>query len=299
MKVLVTGGTGFIGAWIIRRLLAGGASIRVLDIKEDRRLLRAIAGEQADAVDWRQGDIRDAQAVLDAAQGCDTIVHLAAVLTPACRDDPVFGAQIIVIGTLNIFEAARRHGMEKVVYASSAGVFGPSDGAIPFPTTHYGAFKLATEGSARAYSEDHGLSSIGFRPFVVYGPGREVGATAGPSLACQAAAQGEPYHFTYTGPSDLLFVDDVAAAFEAAVTRPFKGAHAFSLVGEVATVDEVMAEIRRQVPEARLTAAGPHLPITPNLATDPRLPEVLGPLPRTRLVEGLARTIAHYRAAPA
>ncbi|WP_163837351.1 NAD-dependent epimerase/dehydratase family protein, partial [Providencia stuartii] len=67
----------------------------------------------------------------------------------------------------------------------------------PRPTTHYGTFKLACEGSARAYLADRGLASIGFRPFIVYGPGRETGLTAGPSLACRAAARGESYRIPY------------------------------------------------------------------------------------------------------
>ncbi|MBN9449232.1 MAG: NAD(P)-dependent oxidoreductase [Bosea sp.] len=295
MQILVTGGTGFIGAWIVRSLLAAGHKVRIFDIKDDSRLVRALAGEAAAEIDWRLGDIRDGEAVHAAAEGCDSIVHLAALLTPACREQPVLGAGVIVIGTLNVFEAARRHGIAKVVYASSAGVFGPEDGARPLPITHYGAFKLATEGSARAYWLDHGIASVGFRPFVVYGPGRELGLTAGPSLAAEAAAKGEAYEFIYTGQSDLLYVEDLAAAFAAAVARDIAGAHAFNLVGEVATVDEVIAEIRRQVPDARLSAAGPGLPTAPELAPDASLPSVLGTLPRTGLAEGLARTIAFHR----
>src|SRR6476620_3163955 len=155
MKILVTGGSGFIGAWIIRRLLTGGHDVRVLDINKHRGVVRSIAGNDAENIDWRAGDIRDGDTVIDAAQGCDTIIHLAAVLTPACQERPRFGAEIIVVGTLNVFEAARQHQMSKIVYASSAGVFGPKDGRTPFPITHYGAFKLATEGCARAYFEDH------------------------------------------------------------------------------------------------------------------------------------------------
>jgi UDP-glucose 4-epimerase len=294
MKILVTGGSGFIGAWIIRRLLSGGHEARVFDINEDRSLVRSIAGKSSENIDWRVGDIRDADAVIDAAQGCETVVHLAAVLTPACQERPRIGAEIIVIGTLNVFEAARQHQMLKIVYASSAGVFGPKDGRTPFPITHYGAFKLATEGSARAYFEDHGISSVGFRPFVVYGPGRELGLTAGPSLACRAAAEGRPYVFSYSGPSDMLFVDDVAAAFEAAVQRPIEGAHAFNLAGEIATVDQVIAEIRGHVPEAALSASGPTLPTT-SPESDPNLAAVLGDLPHTALSDGLARTMAFYR----
>jgi UDP-glucose 4-epimerase len=294
MKILVTGGSGFIGAWIIRRLLTGGHDVRVFDINKDRSIVRSIAGKDAEIIDWCAGDIRDGDAVIAAAQGCDTTIHLAAVLTPACQERPRFGAEIIVIGTLNVFEAARRHQMSKVVYASSAGVFGPKDGRTPFPITHYGAFKLATEGCARAYFEDHGISSVGFRPFVVYGPGREVGLTAGPSLACRAAAEGRPYTFAYTGPSDMLFVDDVAAAFEAAMQRPIRGAYAFNLLGEVATVEQVMEGIRRHVPQAALAESGPTLP-TMSPERDLNLASVLGDLPHTTLSDGLARTIDFYR----
>jgi UDP-glucose 4-epimerase len=294
MKILVTGGSGFIGAWIVRRLLTGGHDVRVFDINKDRSIMRSIAGKDAEIIDWCAGDIRDGDAVIAAAQGCDTTIHLAAVLTPACQERPRFGAEIIVIGTLNVFEAARQHQMSKVVYASSAGVFGPKDGRTPFPITHYGAFKLATEGCARAYFEDHGISSVGFRPFVVYGPGREVGLTAGPSLACRAAAEGRPYTFAYTGPSDMLFVDDVAAAFEAAMRRPIKGAYAFNLVGEVATVEQVMEGIRRHVPQAALAESGPMLP-TMSPERDFNLASVLGNLPHTTLSDGLARAIDFYR----
>src|SRR5258706_3102744 len=95
--------------------------------------------------------------------------------------------------------------------------FDPIDGRTPFPLTHYGDFKLAGEGCARAFWEDDRMPSIGFRPLVVYGPGREVGLTAGPSLACRAAARGEPYVIPFTGETDLLYVDDMAACFEIAV----------------------------------------------------------------------------------
>src|SRR5262245_37192289 len=137
MTILITGGTGFIGAWIIRRLAARGHTLRVLDIKDDRSVAQSIAGAAADTVDWRKGDIRDGKTVTQALEGCDGVIHLAAVLTPACRDNPVLGAEIVLIGTLNVFQAARQHGLKQVVYASSAGVFGPHNGEIPWPITHY------------------------------------------------------------------------------------------------------------------------------------------------------------------
>ena len=124
----------------------------------------------------------------------------------------------------NVFEAALSHGIKRIVYTSSAGVYGPDDGMTPYPTTHYGAFKLACEGSARAYWSDHGLASVGFRPFIVYGPGRETGLTAGPTLACRAAARGERYRIPYVGSAGLVYVDDVAHAYKLALLRDAEGA---------------------------------------------------------------------------
>ena len=296
MRVLVTGGSGFIGGWMIRRFVARNWDVRVFDIKDDRRITREIVGPAADSLDWRVGDIADGAAVTRAAAGCDVIVHLAAVLTPACQADPVRGAQIDLVGQLNAFLAARQHTMKGVVYMSSAGVFGPDDGKQPFPLTHYGAFKLAGEGSARAFWEDDKLPSIGFRPLVVYGPGRELGLTAGPALACKAAARGEPYVIPFTGSTDFLYVDDIAAAFEAAVQAQMTGARVFNVLGEVATVDGLIAEIRRHAPDAQLSAKGPVLPITAHLARDD-LATALPGLPRTSLAAGVKATIDHYRKA--
>ncbi|MDB5779379.1 MAG: Nucleoside-diphosphate sugar epimerase [Polaromonas sp.] len=295
MKVMITGGTGFLAAWLIRRLLAGGHSVRVLDRNQNYQVARAIAGPGADSVEWRIGDVTRRTDVDDALQGCDVAVSLAGLLTPACQADPVLGAQVNLIGVLNVFEAAKAAGHRKVVYASSAGVYGPDDGKTPRPTTHYGAYKLACEGCARAYWATDGIASVGLRPFVVYGPGREGGLSAGPTLATRAAAAGQPYTIGYTGLSDLLYVDDAAAAFEAAIVQPVEGAHVFNLLGEVADVNAVIAEIRRHAPDAELHADGPHLPIAPHLGHD-NLAQVLRGLPRTRLADGIAATFAYYAA---
>ncbi len=295
MQVLITGGNGFLGAWIIRRLAAQGHSVRVFDLAEHRGLVAAIAGRDvAKRCDWRTGDIVSGEAVRQAARGCDAIVHLAGILTPACAADPVRGAEINLIGTLNVFEAARALGISRVVYTSSAGVFGPDDGHKPFPSSHYGAFKLACEGSARAYWSDHDLASIGFRPFIVYGPGRETGLTAGPSLACRAAARGDTYTIPYTGSAGLVFVDDVAAAYVMAMLRPTDGAHVVNLVGTVASNDDVVHEIKRVVPEARINASGPALQIVADVDKG-NVDAILPGLPRTNLAAGVAATIAFYR----
>ncbi|WP_244818557.1 NAD(P)-dependent oxidoreductase [Caballeronia sp. Lep1P3] len=296
MKVLITGGGGFLGAWIVRTLAARGIGVRVMELREDRRIARAVAGEMADTLDWVTGDVRDAGDVRAALRDCDHVIHLAGLLTPACQQDPLLGAAVNVAGTLNVFEAAKDAGIRKVLYSSSGGVYGPDDPNFPLPTTHYGAFKLANEGSARAYWLKHGIASIGFRPFVIYGPGRETGLTAGPTLACRAVALGEAYTIPYTGRSGLVFVGDVAAAYERAIVTPFDGAHVVNQAGHSTDINEVIHELRQIDPAADIRADGPPMPSlsTANGFTGE---DVLGPLDVTPVSAGLRITVQHYREA--
>ena len=294
MTVLITGGGGFLGAWIIKRLHARGIEVRVLDHNNDRSTTREIIGGEADRLDWRRGDVASPDDVAKASKGCDFVIHLAALLTPDCIENPVLGAQVNLIGTLNVFEAAKTNGLSGVTYASSAAVFGPGDGETPCPTTHYGAYKLACEGAARAYWLEAGVASVGYRPLVVYGPGRNIGLTAGPSIACRKAARGKSFTIGFSGATDMIFVDDVAAAFEAAVVQPFKGAHAFSLVGEMVEVADIAAAIEKVAPDAEISFEGPSIPVHPNIIPG-AVEKLLGALPHTSLTEGIRRTVTHYQ----
>ena len=294
-QVLITGGGGFLAAWIARRLSARGLRSRLFDIPGAPRTANGIVEPRhSSLLEWREGDIRSAADVRAAMNGCDGVVHLAGVLTPACSADPVRGAEINLIGSLHVFDAARAQGLSNVVYASSAGVYGPAHSRHPEPATHYGAFKLAVEGAARAYWNGHRISSVGFRPFVVYGPGRETGVSAGPSLACRAAVRGTPYAIGFTGACGLIYVDDVARAFENALLAPAEGARVFNLVGQVHSIDEVIAEIRRQVPDADLRAEGPPLTIAADVAEE-GLDALLQARERSTLAEGIAATLSYYR----
>lgn len=296
MTVLVTGGGGFLGAWTIRRLLARGMTVRVFDASDQRALVREIISEAAERLDWRIGDIASATDIARAIDGCEAVIHLAGLLTPACQHDPVRGAQVNLIGTLNVFEAAKRVGLPKVIYASSVSVFGRDNGEIPMPSTHYGAFKLACEGCARTYWEYDGLASVGFRPAVVYGPGRETGLTGGISMACRAAVRGEPYTIGFSGATDMVYVDDVAAAIEQALLTTINGAFVFNATGGIGTVADVVAAIRRRIPNAEIGITGVPVPFCATIGTD-RMREILPDLPRTSLEAGIEQTIEHYRRA--
>lgn len=295
-RALVTGGGGFIGAWIVEALLARGIDVRIFEIGGDRRTLRAVLGPRADALDWVTGDVSAPGALEAAARGCGLVVHLAAVLTPACSADPVRGAEINLMGTLRAFHAAAANGIRTVLHMSSAGVFGPDSEREPRPTTFYGAFKLGAEHIASAWWHERGIASLGFRPLVVYGPGREIGLTADPTLACRAAARGEPHVIRFGGTSDFVHVRDVAAAFAEAACTELTGAEVLTIAGELAPVEAFAAQIRKVVPGAAITVEGPALPVNPDLDRD-SLGRRFPALRTTGIAEGVAATIDWYRRA--
>ena len=135
-----------------------------------------------------------------------------------------------MVGTVNVFEAVKESGTIKgpVVFASSVAAFaGDDDGTEPHgrAATHYGVYKRANEGTALVYFHDNGIASIGFRPYTVYGVGRDQGVTASPTWAMLAAARGEPYTLSYSGTSHLQLAEDVAAAFIAASRADYRRRH--------------------------------------------------------------------------
>src|SRR5436305_14476535 len=160
-KYFITGAQGCIGSWIVKALAEHGDAPVVFDRSDDRRRLEAIMRQQdLDRVRFVSGDITDVSAVRSAleASGARRIIHLAGLQVPTCKADPVAGAFVNVIGTLNVFESAKSAGVERVVYASSAAVFGGGNVGTPVdesaatePATHYGVFKRTNEGNARVY----------------------------------------------------------------------------------------------------------------------------------------------------
>ena len=300
----LTGALGCIGAWIVKALVERGDHPFAFDISNDRRRLEAImSAADLDRVTFLHGDITSAAEVRQALDdsGAQRVIHLAGLQVPGCRQDPVAGARVNVIGTLNVFEAARGLGLARLVYASSAAVFGLADEAVdesvaPAPLTHYGVFKQANEGNARVYFHECGLSSIGLRPFSVYGVGRDAGLTSDPTRAIKAALVGRPFHIRFSGTSDFIYVADAAAAFIACADGGPDGAHVFNLHGETQEVETVVRVIEQQLPgRARglITIGGPPIPMPPAL-DDSALRKVMPDLPRTSVREGVQETIARF-----
>jgi Nucleoside-diphosphate-sugar epimerases len=305
----MTGGYGCIGSWVAKRLLEAGRKLWILDLREDtHRLDLILEPEHRLGLQFLAGDVSDPAVVREAVQttGATHLLHLAGLQTPACRANPLLGAKVNVLGTLAVFEAALafRDQVRRVVYASSAAVHGPCESASGGPVgdevrltplTHYGAFKVCNELNARVYWLDHGITSIGLRPWTVYGVGRDFGMTSEPTKAIKAVAVERPFRISYGGVQDLQYVDDVAATFIAALERPFEGADAFNLRGTVEPMETFLAALRDVAPQAAsLVSHGDRqLPIAADL-DDTRLQQRLGPLPRTPLREGIAETYRRF-----
>ena len=310
MRVLLTGGYGCIGSWIVRNLLERDERAWIYDLKEDPRRLRLILPEEeVRQVGFVQGDVADLAGLRRAIQHHQIthVIHLAGLQVPVCRADPLLGAKVNVLGTLAVFEAARQSEgqVQRLVYFSSAAVFGPpqdypsgplADDVKLTPTTHYGVFKCCNEGNARIYYQDHGLSSIGLRPWTVYGVGRDFGMTSEPTKAIQSVALGRKYHISYGGWQDLQYVDDVAKTTVRCLEVPFKGAKSYNIRGHVVDLPTFYRAVVAIEPTAAqlVTFGEKQIPIAYDL-DDGALERDLGPMLRTPLAEGIRRTLDAFR----
>lgn len=288
-RILVTGGFGFVGLRTVAALQAAGHSVRIFDLAHRaERLPTHIAAEIVTC------DITDTASVTDAARDCNGIIHLAGLMTVDCARDPLLGVQVNMIGSLNVFEAAKAHGLP-VAYLSTAGVFGPHDATHPQPMTIYGATKLAVEGAARAFFLDHGVPSLGLRPYIIYGPGISTGIAAGPSIAMAAALRREPAEIHFSGRVGFVHVDDVARLLTSAITAPLEGATALTMAGDTTGVEAFVAELYRQTGWNGITVTGPPLRIPADLASDP-VPAMIGPQPVTPIEAGIRQSLAALKA---
>ena len=307
-RFLITGGLGCIGAWAAHELLAEGVEVVIADLGTSDHRLRNLVGADPTGLTRDPLDITDPTAVMacfDKHQPTH-LVHLAALQVPFCKADPIGGARVNVVGSIALMEAAVEHlGDSTFAYASSVAAYGGEDeptvdgtaAADPQgkPHTLYGVYKRANEDSAAVYHADRGLSSIGLRPYVVYGVGRDQGVTSSPTSAMLAAARGEAFHIPFGGRAVYQHGRDAARAFIAAARCDYDGATVVNLPGDEVSMDEIITSIRAVLPGAELTLDDVQLPFPPAVdSTD--FARVVGDVERYPLDAGVADTIERFQA---
>jgi UDP-glucose 4-epimerase len=303
--VLVTGGTGFIGSYVVADLLDQGHDVVAYDISTDTEILEQLG--VAEETEVRRGDIADPTDVVRAVKetGTTHIVHLAALLTTTARDNPRSAADVNVMGTNNVFEAARTldDQVERVAWASSAAVYAPphnydaewvDEEELVYPDTLYGATKEYNEHQARIYHEDYGLDHVGLRPTVAYGPYRETGGSAFLANIIEKPALGEPYSVEYGDQAiDWQHVEDIAQSFRKAAFAPESDLtqRIYNVRGVLATVREAAETVEKIMPDADIEVSDEgELPWTQNLDMT-RANEDLGYDPEYDLEAGFRKYI--------
>lgn len=292
-NILIFGGCGFLGSWITKALLKKNLKITIFDLRIKTDLLKNLIGNDLNKINFIEGDISDYEQVLKATEDMNYILNLAGLMTPDCSSNPSLGAEVNVKGSINVFEAIKKNNIKFLIYTSSGGVYGNEDKYNPFPETHYGAFKLAVEGMARAYFNESLISSVGLRPFVIYGPGREVGGTAGVTLACKAAKQNFEYTVGFSGKVGFVYVEDVTNLVERLIDKAPLGATTMNINGITTSVENFVSIIKKNIPDAKVKFSGKPLSV---------VEEILGGEPSktfkdfkyTSLDNGINKTINFY-----
>ena len=319
-SVLVTGGAGFIGSHLVGDLLANGHRVTVFD-NFSSGLRENLNGVAAD-VEIVAGDVCDRGAIVATARGKDVISHQAAQLEiTKCLEDPVGDLRTNLIGTINVLEAAREAGVERVVNASSACIYGQ---AVAPPTVEegphdpnwsYGASKLAAEKYAQVFSNDYGFPVFSLRYGIVYGPREWYGRVL--TIFLKRALDGRPPVVFGDGEQlrDFVFIDDVVAVHRACMETPLRGAHSFNAGTGVATSIADLADlvcdvtaiaqppVREEIaPGERSSLVDGRLRLPAELAvmhlSPAKTERLLGVKPQIRLRDGLAREWSWLRANP-
>jgi len=307
---LVTGAQGFIGSWVIKNLLDLEHEVIAFDVHtRPVRLSLLLTPQRLKDIHFVRGDINNLGQIkkLLEKRVVTHVIHLAGLQTPECRAKPILGAEINVVGTVTLFEAIRAYKdqIKCVVYASSGAVLGTDedygshpieDNAPRIPGTLYGVFKVTNEECARIYWQDEGIRSVGLRPPVVYGVGRDRGLTAGTTLAIKAAMLGQPYEIGFGGLANIEYADDVANSFIACALKAPEGAPAYNMLGDVLDVDDMIGVIEDIFPlsKGKITCAK-RRNVMANDVTDTGLQALIGPFHPLSYEEGAKRTANLFR----
>jgi UDP-glucose 4-epimerase len=307
MKVLVTGGAGFIGSWVVERLLTDGDEVLLLDdfSTGDRRNLEHLMDNTDLSI--IEGDIRDRAIVDQAAAQADATVHLAAVASVGkATENPDLACAVNVTGTLNVLEGARWNGHSRFVYMSSAAVYGLPR-ALPLredsptvPVGVYGASKLAGEAMTHAFRTTYGLSTVALRLFNVYGP-RQKSDQRGviQSFIEDSAKKGQVIVYGDGRQSfDFVFVEDAAEAVRKALRSDATGPFNIG-TGKMTSVNELVRFFVKRKPQLEIVRAEARPgEVKRSRASTARAAHVLGWHAKASLSEGLRRSIGGDAAAP-
>lgn len=299
MRVLVSGGAGFIGSHSVAALLAAGHAVRVLD-----NLSTGQAAQVPPGAELLVGDVTDQGTVAAAVEGCDAVLHLAALVSvPQSLEEPVATFALNTSGTAYMLEAARRAGACRFVLASTCAVYGDlpgvKDEAAPLlPLVPYSASKLMAEELTRCYARSYGMETVALRYFNVYGPRQRADSPYSGVLArwCAAARAGRACRVFGDGEQtrDFVSVHDVARANLLALSAPGcePGGVYNVATGEAVSLNTILATLRE------LTGPGlswEHAPARPgdirHSRGDGARLRALGWRPRVALADGLAELV--------
>ena len=297
MRAVVTGGAGFIGSHVVDALIARGDEVHVLDDLSRGKRERVAAGAELHV-----GDIRDPDAIFDAARP-EAVLHLAAQMDVRVSvEDPALDADVNVLGTVRILEAARRHGAKVVLASSGGAIYGECDGPAPEsaelrPLAPYGTSKLCGEEYLATWNRLYGTGHVSLRLANVYGPRQDSHGEAGVVAIFMGALRGDATPRIYGDGSqtrDYVFVGDVVRAFVAAVE------HDGGVFNVGTGVETSVVDLYRAIARASGVEREPHF-------ADARLGELqrsvldcalaaqkLGWRPEHALTDGLARTWASF-----
>jgi len=312
-SILVTGGSGLIGSTTIDLLLreCDPGRIVILDNMVRGSTANVAAALEDPRVSLIRGDIRDAQVVQSAMRGIDAVIHLAALRITACAADPRTAMQVMCDGSFNVVDAAQAAGVQKIVAASSASIYGMADS---FPTredhhpyndrTWYGASKTMLEGLLRSYKAMHGLPYVALRYFNVYGPRMDIHGKYTEVLIrwMERVAAGEPPLILGDGKQtmDFVYIEDVARSNVLALQSDL-GDDVFNVAtGTETSLIDLAAALLEAMGASHLEPVyGPERSVNPvprRLACTKRAEQLLGFKASIPLEEGLGRLVAWWQA---
>ena len=308
MRVLVTGGAGFIGSHLVDALMDAGHEVRVLDnlSSGSRYNLQKLPSE------FIEGDVADFEVVKMSVEGCDLIFHQAALVSvPKSIENPALNHDTNVTGTFNVFEAARLANVPRIVYASSAAVYGnapklqKSESDHVAPMTPYAMAKYNSELLAAVYAQMYDIQSIGLRYMNVFGPRQDPTSPYSGvlSIFCQRALAGEGVTIYGDGEQtrDFVYVQDVVRANllgSAHLANCNARADVFNVGGgmqiSLNQIIEMLSEIRDYPIEVTYQPARKG-DIKHSVADIQHIQKTLGFMPKTAVIDGLKQTLNWYQ----